>query len=103
MASSSGKKAFKSGVWYTLANFITKSIAFITTPIFSRILSHGEYGLFSNFTSWLGTITVFATLNLGTTFISARYDYEESFDEYVSSMVVLSTFLTVTTNRIEHC
>ena len=95
MASSSGKKAFKSGVWYTLANFITKSIAFITTPIFSRILSHGEYGLFSNFTSWLGTITVFATLNLGTTFISARYDYEESFDEYVSSMVVLSTFLTV--------
>lgn len=94
MESSLENKALKSGVWYTFANFITKSIGFITTPIFARILTHEEYGLFSNFSSWLGTFTVIATLNLGATFISAKYDYKDSFNQYVSSMLVLSSIMT---------
>lgn len=30
---SNNAKALKSGVWYTIANFITKSMVFISTPI----------------------------------------------------------------------
>lgn len=86
-------RVLKSGVWYTAANFITKSIGFLTTPIFSRLLTHNDFGLYSNFTSWLSTITVFVTLNLGTTFISARYDFEDDFDSYISSMLVLSSIV----------
>ena len=33
------KKALKSGVWYTASNFLDKSIGFITTPIFTRLLT----------------------------------------------------------------
>ena len=89
-------KALKSGIWYTIANFITKSIAFITMPIFTRLLSHSDYGLYSNYSSWLSTFTVFATLNLGATFISARFDYDNDFDGYISSTLVLSSVVTAT-------
>ena len=37
MSSNNNVKALKSGIWYTAANFLTKSIGFITTPIFTRL------------------------------------------------------------------
>lgn len=95
MNNSNNVKALKSGVWYTIANFIMKSIGLITTPIFARLLTHNDYGLFSNYASWLSTFTIFATLGLGTSFISARFDYEDDFDGYVSSTLVLSTIVTL--------
>lgn len=95
MNANNNAKALKSGVWYTAANFITKSIGFITTPIFTRLLSHADYGLYSNYTSWLHTFTVFATLNLGSSFISARFDHEKDFDGYISSTLVLSSIVTL--------
>lgn len=88
-------KAFKSGIWYTISNFLIKSIGFITTPIFTRLLSHYEFGVFNNYTSWLSIITIFVTLNLESTLISARYDYEESFDEYIVSILALGFVNTV--------
>lgn len=94
MSTNNSVKALKSGVWYTTANFVTKSIGFLTTPIFTRLLSHSDYGLYSNYTSWLSTFTVFATLNLGASFISARFDYEKDFDGYVSSTLVFSSLVT---------
>lgn len=94
MSSNNNVKALKSGIWYTAANFITKSIGFITMPIFTRLLSHNDYGLYSNYAAWLSTFTVFATLNLGASFISARFDYEKDFDGYISSTLVLSSIVT---------
>ena len=38
------KKALKSGVWYTLSNFLINGAAFITTPFFARLLTKTEYG-----------------------------------------------------------
>ncbi len=86
---SNNKKALKSGVWYTAANFLMKSLAFITTPIFTRMLSKEQYGAFQNFASWQGIFAVFVTLNLGTTLISARYDFKKDLDRYITSMLAL--------------
>ncbi len=94
MSENNNTKALKSGVWYTVANFITKSIGFITTPIFTRLLSQNDFGLFSNYSSWSGTFAIFATMGLTASFISARFEYEKDFDGYVSSMLALSTLIT---------
>lgn len=88
---SNNSKAFKSGVWYTASNFLNRSIGFITTPIFTRILTKAEFGAFNNYSSWLSIITIFVTLNLESTLISARYDYEDRFDEYILSVLSLGT------------
>ena len=84
-------KALKSGVWYTASNFLVKSIGFITTPIFARLMTKSDFGLFSNYTSWLNTLIVVLTLNLSATFISARFDFEDDFDGYISSSLALGT------------
>ena len=91
MSEQTNAKAFKSGVWYTLSNFLVKSIGFITTPIFTRMLTHAEFGAFNNYTAWVSIVTVFVTLNLDSTLISARYDHEQDFDGYILSMLGLST------------
>lgn len=84
-------KALKSGIWYTISNFLVRSIGFITTPIFTRLLTKAEFGAFNNYTSWLSIITVFVTLDLESTLISARFDFKERIDEYIFSVLSLST------------
>ena len=81
-------KALKSGVWYTAANFIIKGIGFLSTPIFTRLFTQEQYGLFNNYISWESTFNVFVSLQLVSTFVSARFDFKDKFDEYVSSLVL---------------
>ena len=85
-------KALKSGIWYTIANFIVRSMTFITTPIFARLLTQEDFGQYNNFAPWLATMTVVITLNLEASFISAKFDFKEKFDEYIFSMLALSGF-----------
>lgn len=91
MSENNNKKALKSGIWYTVSNLLVRSIGFITTPIFTRLLTQAEFGSYNNYTSWLNIIIIFVTLNLESTLISARFDYKEKFDEYILSMISLST------------
>ncbi len=84
------RKALASGVWYTFSDFLVKGLGLITTPIFTRLLSHGEFGLYNTYNSWLGIFSVITTLQLGSSFIRARYDFENDFDNYVFSSQVFS-------------
>ena len=88
-------KALKSGVWYTIANIIIKGLGLLTTPVFTRLLTHEEFGLYSNYFSWLNVFSYVITLNLAATFISARYDFEDDFDGYISSMLSLSILSSI--------
>lgn len=86
------KKAIKSGIWYTFSNFIVKSIVFLTTPIFARLLTKSEYGLFDNYASVLAIMYIIVTLNMDSTLISAKHDFEDSLDEYILSVMMLGVF-----------
>ena len=90
MADTKDRLALKAGAWYTLSNFLTRGIGFITTPVFTRMLSKEDFGAVSNYSSWVSILTVFATLNIHATLISARYDYKNRLDEYISSVLALS-------------
>lgn len=84
------KTAVKSGIWYTISNFLLKSISLITIPIFTRILTKNEFGQFNNYISWLHIMTIFVTLNLSFSMITAKYDYKENLDKYTLSCFSLS-------------
>ena len=79
--------ALKAGVWYVISSIMVKAVSIITTPIFTRMLTHAEFGAFNNYTAWVSIVTVFVTLNLDSTLISARYDHEQDFDGYILSML----------------
>lgn len=92
----SSQNAIKAGAWYTISNFLVRGMGFITTPIFTRLLTKNEFGAYNNYSSWLAILTVVVTLNLESTFISARYDYEKDFDSYIFSVLFLSMLSAVT-------
>lgn len=91
----SGKVILKSGLWYTVTNVMCKGIGFFTVPIIVRILGKTDYGLYSNYTNWLGTLSIIISISLSASLISAKYDYEDKFDKYISSMVILELISSI--------
>lgn len=80
----------KIALWYTISNLFVSGLGFLTTPIFSRVLSKVELGQFSNFTSWESILTVALSLNLVASIARAKYDYRKDMDSYVFSILCLS-------------
>ena len=89
-AGPSNTQVVKSAVWYTASNLLVKALGFVTVPIFTRLLTKTEFGIYNNYLSWLAVMTVVVSLSLEATIISAKRDYPDDLDSYVFSMMVLS-------------
>lgn len=85
----------KMALWYLIGDMLVKGLGVITTPIFSRVLTKQQYGDFSNFTSWESILLIFVTLDLSASISRAKYDYEKKIDEYISSIMAVSTIATI--------
>jgi O-antigen/teichoic acid export membrane protein len=70
---------------YISADLLTKGLAFITLPIFTRLMSPEEYGVLSVFVSFAGILAVI--FGFGIRGAISRYYYEDADDfyEYFSS------------------
>lgn len=88
-------KAIKSAFWYTFSSFLTKGVIFLTTPIFTRLLTKGDFGSFSNFSSWMSILAIVATLHLESATARARFDFEDDFDGYISSTVFCGSMVSL--------
>lgn len=83
--------SLKASFWMMFCNILQKGISFFTIPIFTRLLSTQEYGMYSLFLSWESIISIFATLNLSyQVFNNGMIKYENKKDEFTSSMIGLS-------------
>lgn len=80
----------RSAAWYTLSNILVKGLGFITIPVFTRVLTQEEFGIYNNYLSWLNVMTIVVTLSLESTLISAKKDYKDDLGGYVFSMMALS-------------
>lgn len=79
--------AAKATLWFMVCTIIQKSIALITTPIFTRLMSPAQYGQFSVYNSWLQIFTIIATLRLNyAVFNKGMSKYKEDRDGYTSTM-----------------
>lgn len=85
----------KIGIVYTFSNIIIKAMVFMTTPIFTRLMSQEEYGCFSNISSWANIISIVTTLCLYSSISKARYDYAENMKEYMSTITILGSIFTL--------
>lgn len=83
--------SIKASIWFLLCSIFSKGISFITLPIFTRILSTEEYGMFSLYLSWKSIVTIFASLNLSyQIFNNGMVKYKDDKDGYTSSMIGLT-------------
>lgn len=87
-------KPLKAGVWYTISNFLVKGMVFLTTPIFTRIMSSSDIGLFSNLSTWVSLLTILFTFELASSISIARFDFKSELKQYISSNLVLGIIIT---------
>lgn len=88
-------RGMKASIAFFFASVITKGLAYITTPIYTRLLSADEYGQVSVFLTWenmFGIIAMFC-LSYGV-FNNGMLDYQGRRDEYSFSMLILSNLIT---------
>ena len=86
----------KASFWFLICAFLQKGISMLTTPIFTRLLTTVEYGQFNVFTSWLGIITIFVSLNLSYgVYTQGLIKFNEERNAFTSSLQSLTTVLVV--------
>lgn len=79
----------KAGIVYTIGNYLIRGIGFMTLPIFARLLSTEDFGLFNTFSSYESILFVIVGIALHTSFKNAYSKYEENFRDYVSDCVAI--------------
>ncbi|MDO4982700.1 MAG: lipopolysaccharide biosynthesis protein [Eubacteriales bacterium] len=90
--------AARAGIWFVICTVLQKCIGFITTPIFTRLMSAEEYGLYSTYLSWHGILTAFCTLKIyGVVYVNnyTRADTTEEKEAAALPLLSLSTVLTL--------
>ncbi|MFS1511131.1 lipopolysaccharide biosynthesis protein [Chengkuizengella sp. SCS-71B] len=83
-------KNAKAGSFYLIGNLFNKAIAFITIPIFTRLMSTSDYGIVNTYLSWVSILSLIVGLSLGNSLRSAYIDYKEDLEGYISSIFFLS-------------
>ncbi len=89
-------KPAKAALWFLVCGILQKSIGTIVTPIFTRIMSTEDYGVYTLFNSWLEILGVILTLRLSYgAFMQGLIRYDHNKDEYTSSLQGLTTLLVI--------
>lgn len=86
----------KSAFWFVVCSMLQKGVLYITTPIFTRLLTTEQYGVYTMYQSWFSVITIVCTLNLSyNVFHRAMVEYPDDKDGYTSSMQGLTILITL--------
>lgn len=82
--------ALKAGIFYIIGQLFIRGITFLTTPIYTRLLSRAQYGEIRIYESWLLIMVPIMSLSLFRSVDRAKYDMGDRYNEYVSSVQTLS-------------
>lgn len=86
----------KSAFWFVVCSMLQKGVLYITTPIFTRLLTTEQYGVYTMYQSWFSVVTIICTLNLSfNVFHRALVKYPNDKDGYTSSMQGLTLLITL--------
>ena len=81
----------KAAFWFTGCSFLQKGISFITVPIFTRMMSTEEYGVYTLYTSWYQILLIFTSLYLfNGVYDNAMSKFSDDRDAFTSSIQGLS-------------
>lgn len=90
----------KTSTAYIFTSFLIKGMSFITTPIFTRMMKIEDYGIISNFQTWLQFFSIFIFLQVSSGLLPAKINKELiRFNSYVKNVVIFgmtSAFIQIT-------
>lgn len=82
-------KILKASLGYTIGNYLLKGMAFFSIPVFTRLMSTEDYGLYNTFVAYESIIFVFIGFALHSCIKNAKYKYKEDFESFLSSCILL--------------
>lgn len=82
-------KATKAGAGYIIGNYLLKGITFLSAPIFTRLLTTADFGLYSTYISYVSIFYIILGLAIHTSINNAKYKYKDELDNFVSNIIVL--------------
>ena len=86
----------KASFWFTICSILQKAISLLSIPIFTRILTTEQYGMYSVYQSWYDIVKLFATLNIyAAVFNNGMVKFEEDRDRFTSSLQGLTSTITI--------
>ena len=80
--------AVKAGIYYLVCQLVVKGLAFLASPIFTRIMTKSEFGMVSNFMAWEGILFPILTLNLRVSINKSRYDFADDNNSFLASILL---------------
>ena len=89
-------ESVKATLVFAIASFATSGINYLTTPIFTRLLTGAEYGTVSVYNSWYAIVRVLASMTLIFPGILnvGLYEHSDNRWKYLSSMLGVTTVCT---------
>lgn len=82
-------KVISAGIGYTIGNIFIKGINFLTVPLFSRLLTTEEFGVYNTFIAYDAILCIVMSFALYMSIRSANIEYPGRIDEYASSITLL--------------
>lgn len=82
-------KVLKAGIGYTIGNILVRGIGFLSIPIFTRLMSTADYGLYNTYAAYEAIFYIVVGMALNSCVKSANLEYREKFDEFMASIVML--------------
>lgn len=82
----------KASTYYLIGNLFNKGIAFLTVPIFTRILSTTDYGIVTTYNSWVAILSMIMGFAIYMGIRAAFIDYRESIDDFMSVATTFTLF-----------
>ena len=84
----------KAALWFTVCSFLQRGVSMITTPIFTRMLSTEEYGLYSTYLSWENVLLMVVSLCLYKSIMNLYIKYDDQ-ERVLSAICGLELLLSV--------
>lgn len=76
-----------------ISTFILQGIAFISTPLFTRLLGPSQYGLFSLFNSWVMILTCIMGAGMHSSIGTGLYTFKEDYKNFRNNILITSSLI----------
>lgn len=90
-----GNKLIKSGFIYTIGIVLVQGLAFITLPVYTRMMSQVSFGQFSLYMSWVSIISIIIGFQTNGSLSVAKLKFEDRFDEYSAHALTVSNLFFI--------
>lgn len=88
-------KIIHAGLIYMIGNIMIKGVSFLTIPLYTRLMSTVDYGIYNTYMSYVSIVTFFVCLGLDPTLKNAEYDYKDKKDTYLTNVYYLTLLASI--------